>query len=49
MQSSDYDQWYAVHLDELAPTVIKIFNLFTQSSTPISKWNVQMFEVKTQT
>lgn len=49
MQSSEYDQWFAVHLVELAPTVIKICSLLTQSSTQISKWNVQRIEVKTQT
>lgn len=49
MQSSEYDQWFTVHLVELAPTVIKICSLSTQSSTQISKWNVQRIEVKTQT
>lgn len=49
MQSSEYDQWFTVHLVELAPTVIKICSLLTQSSTQISKWNVQRIEVKTQT
>lgn len=50
MQSSEYDQWFTVHLVELAPTVIEICSLLTQSSlTQISKWNVQRIEVKTQT
>lgn len=48
MQSSEYDQWFTVHLVELAPTVIKICSLLTQSSTQISKWNVQRIEVKSQ-